>query len=265
MPKTRRRLDNPLAFLGLLTVAAASALGSTGCTQDECLTETEYFAQNVWAPVLSQKCIGCHNPQGQAKDSGMVLRGSSEAGFLDTNYQIVKAAASLEQDGQSQLLVMPTGGSDTRKHPGGVVIEEGSPEYEALEGLLERFDDPSTCEADLSEAYQGLQYTSPAETLRKASLAIAGRLPTAEEEQQVGKGGDAALDRVLDKLMTEEAFYTRLREIFNDLLLTDRYLGGEQAVNLLGGNYYEPKWYEALYGDVSMMQYYGARDMDTSP
>src|SRR5262245_33118941 len=176
MPATRRRLDKPLAVLGLLAAAAASALGATGCADDECQTDVEYFAQNVWAPVLSQKCIGCHNPQGQAKDSGMVLRGSSEAGFLDSNYQIVKGAASLEQDGESQLLVMPTGGSSGRKHPGGVVIQKGSPEYEALEGLLDRFDSPSSCEADLSEAYQGLQYTSLQEHLRKAALSLGGRL-----------------------------------------------------------------------------------------
>jgi hypothetical protein len=212
------------------------------------------------------KCIGCHNPQGQASQSGLVLRGSSEAGFLDANYEIMKAAASLEQDGVSQLLAMPTGGTASRKHPGGVVVEKGSEEYAALEELVNRFKDPSACETNLSATFAGVQLLTPEETLRKASLSLVGRLPTADEETAVKNGGMRAIEPVLDKMMTEEAFYTRLKEIYNDVFLTDRYVNNEDAVQLLNDvEYYNPYWYDGLTDPALVQEYvkkYGAWNAD---
>lgn len=264
--RRRRRLDKRFS-LGLLTAAAAavSALGFTGCSSDDaggaCVSDTQYFAEQAWAPIFSQKCVACHNPQGQAKDSGLVFSGSSQAGFLDKNYDVVKNAASLEQDGVSQLLVMPTGGTAARKHPGGVVIEKDSEEYKSIEELVRRFKEPSACETNVSGNFAGALLATPVETLRKASLSLAGRLPTAAEEQAVERGGDGALDPILDKLMTEDAFYDRLRQIYNDVLLTDLYLGNEDAVQLLGDNnpYYSPYWYEGV-NDPGAVAKYGAQD-----
>lgn len=269
MPRTRkRRVDKHLVSLGLLAAAVtAGALGFAGCSSEDagaaCVSDEQFFAEQVWAPIISQKCIGCHNPQGQARDSGMVLRGSAEAGFLSTNYEIVRGAAALEQEGKSQILVMPTGGTTSRKHPGGVVFAAGSEDYKAFEALVQRFDQPSACESNVSGSFAGALLAPPAETLRKASLSLAGRLPTDAEEQAVDKSGEAALDPILDKLMTEPAFYDRLKEIYNDLLLTDRYLNNEDAVNLLGDKnpYYNPKWYEGV-NDPNLIKKYGAQNAD---
>lgn len=246
---------------------AAGAMGFAGCSSDgasgACVSDAEFFAQQVWAQTLSQKCIGCHNPQGAARESGLVLSGSSEAGFLDRNFQIVKNAASLQQDGVSQILVMPTGGTAARKHPGGVIFEKGSADYAALEELVARFNEPTACETNVSGTFAGALLATPVETLRKATLALSGRLPTAEEEAAVERGGDQSLDPILDKLMTEEAFYDRLRQIYNDMLLTDLYLGNEDAVQLLGDNnpYYNPYWYEGET-DPAALQKYGATSAD---
>lgn len=271
MARTRRRLDKKWS-MGLVTLAVgAGSLGFTGCSADEgsgdaCVSDSMYFAQKVWAPVLAVKCVGCHNPQGAAKDSSLVLRSSTEAGFLDANYEILKAASSLEQDGISQLLAMPTGGSASRKHPGGVVIEKGSDDYAALEELTNRFKDPSSCETNLNAVFAGVQMATPTETLRKASLSLVARLPTAAEYAAVEKGGIEALDPILDKMMTEEAFYTRLKEIYNDVYLTDRYLENEDAVELLdGSNGYDPKWYNGITDPVAAsdaIDKYGARNFD---
>jgi len=267
MPRSRRRrrLDKRIGSLGMLAAAtvAAGAMGFAGCSSDgasgACVSDAEFFAQQVWAQTLSQKCIGCHNPQGAAKESGLVLSGSSEAGFLDRNYQIVKNAASLQQEGLSQILVMPTGGTQARPHPGGVVIQKGSADYAALEELVGRFNEPTACETNVSGTFAGALLATPEETLRKASLALSGRLPTAEEEAAVERGGEDALDPLLDKLMTEEAFLDRVRQIYNDVLLTDLYLGNEDAVQLLGDNnpYYNPYWYEGE-SDPAALQKYGA-------
>jgi hypothetical protein len=271
MARTRRRLDKKWSMgLVSLAVTAAGALGFTGCNSTgsedgACVSDQMYFAQKVWAPVLAVKCVGCHSPTGIASKSSLVLRGSTEAGFLDANYEIMKNASALQQDGQSQLLAMPTGGTASRKHPGGVVIEPGSDDYAALEQLVNRFGEPSSCETNLNAVFAGVQLATPEETLRKASLSLVGRLPTAEENAAVQKHGLAALDPILDKMMTEDAFYTRLKEIYNDVFLTDRYLENEDAVNLLNDvDYYNPKWYNetSFYTDPSLIEKYGARNFD---
>jgi mono/diheme cytochrome c family protein len=74
-------------------------------------------------------------------------------------------------------------------------------------------------------------------SLRKASMQLASRLPTLDEANLVNQNGEDGLREVLDSIMTEDAFYERLTEIFNDLLLTDRYLLqnsiGPEALNLM--------------------------------
>lgn len=268
MPRTRkRRFTKQFISLGLLTTAAAlGTLGFAGCSasdSDTCISDPQYFAEKIWAPVMAQKCFSCHNRGGQAKESGMVLLGSAEAGYLDQNYEIVKAASTLQQEGLSQVLVMPTGGSAARKHPGGTLFEKGSDDYVAMEELVRRFNEPTSCEADVTGTFAGALLATPAETLRKASLGLAGRLPTPGEESAVEAGGDAALDAMLDKLMTEPVFYDRLKEIYNDLFLTDQYLNGDDALQLLEGksDYYTPYWFESLNGPEEIKKY-GATSAD---
>ena len=74
-------------------------------------------------------------------------------------------------------------------------------------------------------------------TLRKASLQLVSRLPTASETALVAGGGESGLRTVLDNMMTEDAFFERLTEIFNDQILTDRYLSANGsrrgALNLM--------------------------------
>jgi hypothetical protein len=97
-------------------------------------------------------------------------------------------------------------------------------------------------------------------------LSLVGRLPTAAEEQAVKQGGIGAIDPILDGMMKEEAFYERLREIYNDQFLTDRYLGNEDAVNLLNDvDYYSPKWYYDVQDPAEIQEYIekiGARNAD---
>lgn len=73
--------------------------------------------------------------------------------------------------------------------------------------------------------------------LRKATLALAGRLPTPAEEAAVNSAGSddaaitAAIAQQLDGVMNSSGFYTRLKEIYNDMLLTDYYAINSRALN----------------------------------
>ncbi|HSN98813.1 MAG TPA: hypothetical protein VLS89_11030, partial [Candidatus Nanopelagicales bacterium] len=79
-----------LGTMGLAVLATAGAVAGTGCSSssdEACVSDEMYFAENAWAQVLSTKCIGCHNPQGIAGNTSLVLKNSSEAGFLSANLE----------------------------------------------------------------------------------------------------------------------------------------------------------------------------------
>ena len=266
--KTRTRRGG----LGLALVLAGLAASSTeACSSsgdgefksgppsstEACVSSEQYFAEKVWAPVLSPKCVACHNPQGAAKGSGLVYRSSSEAGFLGANLAVLRDVASLQKDGTSILLLKPTG---EMNHGGGKVIEKDGPEYQAIATLVQKLGETTACATDVSAYFQGVEVADASRTLRKAALTVAGRLPTDVEAKAVADGGMAALDGVLDALMKEDAFYELVKAIYNDALLTDRYLGGEQATGLVGAlPNYDPYWYKKL-DDPAAVKTYGAPD-----
>ena len=89
----------------------------------------------------------------------------------------------------------------------------------------------------IAQTVAALQTPSLQDSLRKASLQLVSRLPDEEEINLVQASGESGFRQALDNMMTEPAFYERLTEIFNDLLLTDRYLlsnsMGAEALNLM--------------------------------
>ncbi len=89
----------------------------------------------------------------------------------------------------------------------------------------------------VAQTLAALETLSLDEALRKASLQLVSRLPTEAEIELLASDGEDGFRQILDDMMTEQAFYDRLAEIFNDLLLTDRYLQANsrpgEALNLM--------------------------------
>ncbi|MBC8071078.1 MAG: hypothetical protein IAG13_22325 [Deltaproteobacteria bacterium] len=260
-----------LAFAGSLSVGCYSGASDRAAAEDpqeddggssssssdgaglagngECTDVENYFREQVWAPLLKEKCFACHNPAGQAKTSDLVLQGPEYPGYLDVNLQTVQNIAKLEIEGTSLVLLKP---SAQIEHGGGAQIEKHGDEYAALEELLARIDQPVHCrdDADLKAFYADLTTLDEVHTLRKATFLLAGRLPTDEEIAQVDGEGIDALDPVLDAVMHEEAFYARLVEIYNDMMHTDAYLIGDDAVDTIDGTRFPMKrWYDAIEDD----------------
>ena len=124
-------------------------------------------------------------------------------------------------------------------HGGGVQLDEGSDDYKALVELMDRIENGDSCSDTQGSVLADVQVASSTSTLRRAALDLVGRLPTKAEKDAVQKGGDAALDKALDAMMKEDAFYDRLREIWNDTLLTDKYLSyGGAAIDLMNTEQY---------------------------
>jgi hypothetical protein len=242
--------DMPTRPLAIALLLGFSLAGTNGCTQEddkECVSTEQFFKEEIWAPVMSQKCITCHNPSGAAKASQFVLQSSDLTGYLDANLATVERLAKLEYEGEPWLLVKPT---NTVEHGGGEQFARDSKEFAAFAELVDRIKNPVVCETDSNgqdSYFAGVTQLDDVETLRKASLSLVGRLPTPEEEMTVVNLGVEGLDQVLTAMMTEEAFLDRVVELYNDQLLTDRYLPNVDALDLLDLEAYPGVyWFEAI-------------------
>lgn len=224
------------------------AIGTSACKNAEtddgiCLDDRTFFQQKVWDVVERGNCTECHNQGGSARTSKFILEPDTVTGFIDSNMDRMRDIAAFERDGVSVLLLKP---SAQVQHDGGMLIAKDSEDYAVLEEMVDRFRTPVTCgEASTTqEHFDGVVLMTPEETLRKATLNLTGRLPTAAEEFRVATGGVEALDVELDRIMLEDRFYNRLEQIWNDQFLLRRYVGDDNAVDLLDEDFYpQARWY----------------------
>jgi Protein of unknown function (DUF1592) len=245
---------------GMLSALALNACGDTKAGSDgQCVSNEDFFKERVWTNVLSTTCMKCHTDTGQAKDSKFILRDAKWGpDYLENNLEVFESLAKLEYEGTPWILLKPTQDKGVT-HGGLMQLDKGSQEYKDFQEMIERLENPVACDDDdgsTDEFFDGVQLLDEVATLRKASLSIVGRVPTLEEEQRVRDGGFEALDVVLDEMMTEDAFYERLKEIYNDRILTDRYYPDTMAIDLLGAQgdedhpvYPSAYWFEDLPED----------------
>ncbi len=188
-----------------------------------------WFASEVWIKVAQRECLKCHKSGGDAEETRLVLRDSttSSGAELDQlmrhNRDALAKLATLDSDGQSLLLVKVTGGME---HGGEIIFERDSTGYRILEEFWRRVNSPERTPNEPPAAqpekpfFDGVAMLDAPRLLRRATLSLAGRLPTATEMQAAADGGRQAIPEILDEVMREETFYERLREGFNDIYLT---------------------------------------------
>lgn len=205
----------------------------------ECLQTDRFFADEVWAKVGERTCLKCHNAKGDASESQFLLqdtardRNTRDAALRHNRLAFQQVAITAEE-GQSRLLLKIVGGLD---HGGGEVLKAESTGYQILKRFVRRVSGkpdagPAVADYDAPPFFDGIAMLSPRRLLRRVTLSLAGRLPTEEELAAVDEGGLKAVDAALDAVMREDAFYERLQEAFNDILLTRGYDGnGEEALS----------------------------------
>lgn len=187
-----------------------------------CVSSTELFERRVWPEVVS-RCASCHVPGGAAAGSRLLLRPAEAPGALGYNYEVFGQAATTLLDGDTPLVLRkPTG---LVPHGGGQVLEPEGPEVALLRQMIDQYRRPVACDTQVvpppGDPAEGVTLLDPAATLRKASLQLAGRVPTDAELAAARRGGLDALDPILLSMMGERAFLDRIKEIFNDVFLTD--------------------------------------------
>ena len=228
------------------TVVPESSYSDGGIDDGTCVDDARFFEEKVQGLVLTPTCSSCHHAAGAARDSDLIFAPTAQPNHLETNRAMLTHIAGLERDGTSLLLLKPLG---LENHGGGQIITPESQAYTILSGFIARLSEPVVCEeeeTDESDAFTDLELLSPVSTLRKATLLLSGRLPTSSEVDRVRFGGLPELQSTLDQILGEEAFIERIKEIYNDRLLTDRYLDGTDAIGLIDYDRYPNLyWYES--------------------
>lgn len=193
-----------------------------------------FFVDEVWTKVAEQTCLNCHKAGSDAEKSKFVLidprtkQGSERDDALRNNCGMFTAMARAKEAGESRLLLKASGGLD---HGGETVLPVDSTGYRILADFVRRENDPHAAvtvrpalpprsAAGAKPYFDGVVMLDDVAVLRRAVLSLAGRLPTDAESAEVASGGLPAVRKVLDRVMQEEAFYTRIREGFNDIFLT---------------------------------------------
>lgn len=209
---------------------APAATGGSGNTtdpevQERCVSTRQFFLQQVWPKVMANKCINCHAPGGLASErlGRFVLYPTAYPGFVEENLSAIRDLAKTEYEDESVLLRKSRG---ELTHGGGMQVSPESDEAKLLADLVKRLQTEETCNAPSAPpSVSGVELLTPSETFRKASLILAGRVPRADELSVLDAEGEAALPAMLGGLLEEPGFRDWLLVTFNDLFLTDRYLG----------------------------------------
>ena len=207
----------------------------------DCLAVENYFIDEVWTKVGERSCLKCHNADGDAADSRFLLRDPSLLQVASrkmahaSNRNAFAEMAALQENNESRLLLKVRG---KLEHGGQAVLQADSTGYRILERFVRRQSgeqQASTQPAMYPEYhpppfFAGVTMLEPPRLLRRVTLSLAGRLPTAEEHSTVSERGLKTLDSILDNVMQEDGFYVRLTEGFNDVFLTLGYDGVPERV-----------------------------------
>ncbi|MFM8469322.1 MAG: hypothetical protein ACKODH_05040, partial [Limisphaerales bacterium] len=216
-----------LAFCAAASAAELKPYNSAGCS----VLDT-FFAEEVWAKVATESCLKCHKTGGDAEDSKLVLRdlarvsGTERAAALRANRDAFVQMARAKETNSFRLLLKANGAV---KHGGKEAVKKNSPEQRILADFTRMVNAPDAAalakasadaEKNAPPFFNGVAMVDDRRLLRRVTLSLASRLPTEAEESAVARGGTKAMPAILDAVMTEDGFYLRLREAFNDIFLT---------------------------------------------
>ena len=223
----------------------------------ECMNDQDFFEKKVWSEVLSPVCYACHSAQGIANGSDLVLISNVFPDYINHNRSELEYVASLEREDISLILRKPLG---LDYHGGGQVLQEDSEQWRILEEFVQRMSDPiEECPGDNEAIISNLVLASPTASLRKITLSLMGTLPSNTHLNQVQHGGERALSDVMDDLLagtsigynsnTEDMIGDKLLTLWNDVLLTDKYMEGNSAIQAVNYDAYPGLyWYETAAG-----------------
>jgi hypothetical protein len=214
--------------------------------------DRDFFRNEVWGKVAARSCLKCHQSGGDAEDSEFILRGPARDAALGDVLAYNRAAftkmAMIREEVEGKPFRMLSKVVGELDHGGEDVLQPDSIRYRILEEFVRRANGEPASSPEASDHalpfFQDVEMIDDHRMLRRLTLSLAGRLPNSKERDAVDKDGLGAIASVLDALMTEEAFYDRLAEGFNDIFLTPGI--DDVAENVLSYEHFEKTrhWYQ---------------------
>ena len=181
------------------------------------------FADAISAPIIQTKCIVCHVATGIAADSALVYVSSSQPDYLITNYNKLLDYIDNAPNGAELILTKPQG---LAIHGGGVQLDSASAEFAAFANFVTTVESELAGKgSEIQNIFAAVTNTDAEETLRKAAILFAGRVPSAAELAAVSNASDTQLRSAIRDLMDGDGFHDFLTNGANDRLLTRAYAG----------------------------------------
>ncbi len=246
-----------IAFMALaLFTAGVRAAELKPYSGSGCSAVDDYFANEVWAKVAAESCLKCHKAGGDAEDSKLVLQdlarltGAKRTEAMRANRAAFAAMALVKEGSSSRLLLKATG---KVKHGGKEAVKPDSTGQRILAEFARLVNAPdpaalakaaANAEKNAPPFFSGVAMLDDRKLLRRVTLSLAGRLPTDAEHSTVASQGLKAMPAILDAVMKEDGFYTRLREGFNDIFLTVGVDGNADQTVLSYEHFTSRHWYQ---------------------
>lgn len=204
------------------TESTSRASSSAASFLQEALT---LYKAQVEQPVTQVRCVDCHQVGGLSGDTRLIFNvGIDQA---DANFLIIQNFVLDDNLGGAYLLTKVQGGA---AHQGGAIFGTTSNEFEALQVVIGLITGANTSAGKI-DIFDNVVHASNEQTLRRAALIIAGRLPSEQELSMA----QADLPTALHGLMSGDGFHQFLLRGANDKLLTDAFNQG-LTLNVLEPN-----------------------------
>ena len=192
---------------------------------ETCASMVAEFVNTIY-PIMAtanpQRCSGCHvGPTPLQLQSGWKFPNNPPDAV---DFGLFQAFAEIKTGGQSLIMAKATGVEHSADDRFTDRLTNPAP-YDTFEAFVNR---AAVCQPDPPANTGTIDFGTGYEQLHRITLALASRTPTASEINTINAANneqtaiDAALGPIMDGLMNEDAFYTRVQEMYNDLLLTNR-------------------------------------------
>jgi len=235
-PTDAAPLDAQPSDAALAEAGIADAVMDDAAPPTRCQTPREMFESELWPVLFEQRCLGCHSTQGIAGQTAFRLTSPIERPetHLDENFALVSQLAAIkeaEHGGRSLLELKPI---EAVPHGGTTVLVPDGALHQQLVQFIDRLDgapcDDAPPAPPVVPYYDGVAFIEPLDLLRRVTFSLTGRLPTADERARVARDGLDGMAVVLSALMDTEPFLDRVKEGFDDILLTRGYTASVGAV-----------------------------------
>ena len=192
---------------------------SMSIASDEEETAESLFNSAI-SKIVQDDCVNCHVAGGVARNARLVFVTDGDPDHLTKNLNAFKLVIDEVDDGADLILNRIQGVG----HPPGVRIRAGTDEFAAMERFLEllggEVDEGST--VTVATLFDGVTMESHRQTLRRAAILFAGRVPTENEYASLFEDDEESLRNAIRGLMHGPGFHDFLIRASNDRLLTDR-------------------------------------------